>query len=78
MTNDETDSILAPTSLRISSSSGRRRGDMYDGDDAGTDDDSDGDHDDEDNDHQIDSYIAYGAVPAASLPCAKCMSKHKK
>ena len=54
MTNDETDSTMAPPWWRISSSSGRRHGDMDDGDGDGTDDDdtddaTDDDHDDDDD-----------------------------
>ena len=69
MTNDETDSIMAPPWWRISSSSGRRHGDIDDGDDD-TDDDTDDDHDhgtDDDNDHKNESYIAVGAAPGASI-----------
>ena len=48
MTNDETDSTMAPPWWRISSSSGRRHGDMDNGaDDDTDDDDTDGDNDDE-------------------------------
>ena len=68
MTNDETEFI--------SSSSGRRHGDMDDGDDDDTDDDTDDHTDDDDDDddhtddgknHKNDSYTAAGAAPGASI-----------
>ena len=69
MTNNETDFTMAPPWWRISSSSGRRHGDMDDGDDDDTDDDTDDEHDndddtDDDNDHKNDSYTAAGAALA--------------
>ena len=76
MTNDETDSTMAPPWWRISSSSGRRHGDMDDGDDDDTDDDTDDEDDDDDtdddNDHKNDSYTAASAAPGASVPCSLC------
>ena len=78
MTNDETDSTMAPPWSMVDSSSDRRHGDMDDGDDDDTDDDdtdddTDDDHDDDtddDNDHKNDSYTAAGAAPGASVPCS--------
>ena len=70
MTIDETDSTMAPPWWRISSSSGRRHGDMDDGDDDTDDDDTDDDHDDDtddDNDHKNDSYTVAGAALGASI-----------
>ena len=67
MTNNETDSTLAPPWWRISSSSGRRHGDFNYGDDDDTDDDHDDDDTDDDNDHKNDSYTAAGAAPGASI-----------
>ena len=78
MTNDETDTTMAPPWSMVRSSSDRRHGDMDDGDDDtdddDTDDDTDDDHDDDDtdddNDHKNDSYTAAGAAPGASVPCS--------
>ena len=78
MTNDETDSTMAPPWWKISSFSGRRHGDMDDGEDDdtdddtddGTDDDTDDDHDDndtDDDDHKNDRYTAARAAPGASI-----------
>ena len=74
MTNDETDSTMAPPWSMVDSSSDRRHVDMDDGDDDtdddDTDDDTDDDHDDDtddDNDHKNDSYTAAGAAPCASI-----------
>ena len=66
---------MAPPWWRISSSSGRRHGDMDDGDDDDTDDDdtdddTDDDHDDDTDDghdHKNDSYTPAGAAPGASV-----------
>ena len=75
MTNDETDTTMAPPWSMVRSSSDRRHGDMDDGDDDDTDDDdtdddTDDGHDDDDtddgNDHKNDSYTAAGAAPGAS------------
>ena len=41
MTNDETDTTMAPPWSMVDSSSDRRHGDMNDGDDDDTDDDAD-------------------------------------
>ena len=62
MTNDETDSTMAPPWWRISSSSDRRHGDMDDDadDDDTDDDDTDDDHDDDDDDdddHDLDTSL---------------------
>ena len=51
MMNDETDSTMAEPWWSISSSSGRRPGDMDNGDDNTDDDDTDDDHDDTDGDN---------------------------
>ena len=70
MTNDETDSTMAPPWSMVDSSSDRRHGDMDDGDGDDTDDDIDDDHDDDtddDNYHKNDSYTAAGAAPGASI-----------
>ena len=79
MTNDESDTTMAPKWSMVDASSDRRHGDMDDGDDEDTDDDddddtdddTDDDHDDEDtdddNDHKNDSYTAGGAAPGASI-----------
>ena len=71
MTNDETDTTMAPPWSMVDSSSDRRHGDMDDGDDDDTDDDTDDDHDDDDtdddNDHKYDSYTAAGAAPGVSI-----------
>ena len=74
MTNDETDTTMAPPWSMVSSASDRLHGDMDDGDDDDTDDDTDDDihddHDDEtddDNDHKNDRYTADGAALVASI-----------
>ena len=76
MTNDETDTTMAPPWSMVDSSSDRRHGDMDYGDDDETDDDGDTDDDtddddddtDDENDRKNDSYTVAGTAPGVD-PC---------